>query len=168
MAMRSNADGPSPDDAKYHAPRLRKSEPSKMINEAHAGVYNMLKRLLFAAVFLGSGTVIAQSVDVKSIDADTDEATTVEIRKGKAAATAQNTWEISDGNSDVQGEPSATAKEARTSWSKACEGWKKDFRSDNKENKIINLNCGTPVCEGEVGSKLCTSKASYRIKTKVN
>jgi hypothetical protein len=71
-----------------------------------------------------------------------------------------------DGQADVEGEASATAKDAKKAWKAACADWKKEMKEDNKENKIISLSCGTASCSGEAGNKVCTSTATYKIKSK--
>ena len=128
-----------------------------------------MKQFIFL-ISLFSSLALAQSVDIKDVDTKGDENTTIEIRKGKKAeqATADRTWEITDGDADVQGDVATMSKEARTSWKKACEDWKKEFRGDNKENKIIALDCGTPNCSGDAANKSCVSKAKYKIKTRIN
>ena len=115
----------------------------------------------------------AQSVDVKNVDAQAGkdgDTTTIEIRKGKAAEVQKNEalWEVTEGDADVTGETAAMSKEAKSNWDKACKEWKKEFREDNKENKIISMNCGKADCSGDAGNKTCTSKATYKLKTKLN
>lgn len=75
-------------------------------------------------------------------------------------------WVVETDTADITGEPAALASEARKNWKKACDDWKKEFRENNKESKIINLNCGTMTCSGDVGNKSCVSKANYKIKTR--
>ncbi len=110
----------------------------------------------------------AQTVDVNDVKADSDSTTTIQIKKGKAGETIDNKakWEVQDGTADVEGEASATGKDAKKAWNKACADWKKEFREDNKDNKVLSLNCGTSTCGGEAGSKVCTSKATFKIKTR--
>lgn len=94
--------------------------------------------------------------------------TTIEVTKGKKAEETKPTWEVHEGQADIEGESSATNKEAKAAWKKACEDWKKEFRADNKDNKILSMSCGTSTCDGEVGQKTCVSKASYKVKTRVD
>src|SRR5688572_3541084 len=103
--------------------------------------------LVFTLVF--SGMLSAQTVDVKDVSTKTgdEESTTIEIKRGKKAdAKVENKWEIQDGVADLEGENGATNNEAKLSWTKACNNWKKEFRTDNKDNKILNLSCGTASC----------------------
>lgn len=133
-----------------------------------------MKLISLALIFaLSSFAASAQTVDVKGTDAGGQEdgtTTTIEIKKGKTGTvgTTEKLWELTEGTADVEGEASASTKDAKANWKKECNEWKKEFRSDNKENKIINLNCGQMTCGGDAGSKICTSKASYKIKTKMN
>ncbi len=123
--------------------------------------------LILALIF--STILTAQTVDIKDATSGDEETTTIEIKKGKKAETkAENKWEVQDGTADVEGESAATNKEAKAAWNKACTEWKKEFRTDNKDNKILSMACGSASCGGDAGSKVCTSKATYKIKTLMN
>lgn len=126
-----------------------------------------MKRFILI-VFFAAGIAQAQTVDLKDVTKDESETTTIEIKKGAAAAKAEALWEVHDGTSDLEGDPGTTVNNAKQNWKLVCNQWKKDFRADNKENKIINLDCGSARCEGEPSNRICTSKASYKIKTRVN
>ena len=112
----------------------------------------------------------AQKVDLK--DLDTQDSTTIEIRKGKggtaAAEKCQPVWEVVDGTSDISGEPGVSAKDANQSWKKACDAWKKEFRADNKGNNVISAECGVPSCSTDAGSRTCVSTAKYKVKTRLD
>lgn len=110
----------------------------------------------------------AQSVDIKDVPTSSDDSTTIEITKGKTSKSSEPTWEIVEGSAPIEGDPSAMNKDARTSWQKACDDWKKELREDNKENRIISVNCGKPNCSGTAGNKICSSEGSYKIKTKID
>ncbi len=132
-----------------------------------------MKTISLALVFAFSAFAFAQTVDVKGTDTNSmepDTTTTIEIKKGRTGTvpTGERLWEVTDGNADVEGEAAATNKDAKATWKKACDEWKKEIRADNKENKILALNCGSTNCGGEAGQKICTSKASFKIKTRVN
>jgi len=131
-----------------------------------------MKIVLLSLVLLASGAVSAETVDIKDVSAaqtGEESHTTIEIKKGKPGTLpTQNQWEVTDGTADVEGEAGATNKDAKANWKKACDSWKKETRDDNKENKVISLNCGQANCGGDAGAKVCTSKASFKIKTKVN
>lgn len=127
-------------------------------------------KALIVLISLYSSLSLAQSVDIKDVDTNGSENTTIEIKKGKKgeAPAGERNWEITEGDADVQGEVATMSKEARASWKKACEDWKKEFRADNKENKIILIDCGRPDCSGDATNKTCVSKAKYKVKTKIN
>lgn len=130
----------------------------------------MKKILLTILISLPFG-IQAQTVDVKDVPAQGDQTTTIEIKKRTGEEIDKKSkamWEIQDGRADVEGESSATEKEAKAAWKKACDEWKKEFRSDNKDNKIISMSCGLAQCGGEVGQKVCSSRANYKIKTRVD
>lgn len=122
-------------------------------------------------LMLLAAPAFAQTVDVKDVTTSAgDETTTIEIKKGKRDELKKNEamWEVADGTADVEGEVAPTAREAKQTWKKSCDDWKKEFRADNKENKILALNCGNPSCGGDNAQKTCTSQATYKIKTKLN
>ncbi len=126
-----------------------------------------MKAILITVTLLFTASAFAQTggVNVNEIEEGT---TTLEIKKtrGEKAKTGDPLWEVQDGSADLEGESAATAKEAKDAWKKACNDWKKEFRADNKENKILSINCGSSTCGGEVGQKTCTSKR--RTKSKRN
>ena len=116
----------------------------------------------------------AQKVDVKDVDGEStggeETTTTIEIKKNKKDDKKKDAkWEITENTADLESEPAATAKEAKAAWTKACKDWKKEIKDDAKENGniLMSSNCGTSNCGGEVGQKTCTSKATYKIKTKI-
>lgn len=125
-------------------------------------------KFVFVITCLISSLSFAQKVNVKDIDAKDDSSTTIEIRKGDKAIKTEPLWEVVEGNADINGEHQAARTEARTQWKKACDTWKKEIRDDNKENKIITLNCGTPSCLSETEGTACKSQANYKIKTRLN
>ena len=131
-----------------------------------------MKILLTLVISAFATAAWAETVDIKDVKTPEGEeasTTTIEIKKGKPGQVpTSNQWEMTDGNADVEGEAAATNKDAKATWKKACEDWKKEIRTENKENKVVSLNCGAMNCTGEAGAKVCTSKASFKIKTKVN
>lgn len=130
-----------------------------------------MKRIFVLALFVPF-FALAQHVDVKNVDAsgDADSTTTIEIRKGKAAQEAAKDakWEVTRGDADISGETAPINREAKANWKKACDEWKKEFRADNKDNKILSMSCGTPDCSGDAGNKVCNSKAAYILKTRID
>ncbi len=128
----------------------------------------MKRSLIFVSLLFPLWST-AQTIDVNNVDANSEGSTTIEITKNKkdSATAAAPKWEVQDGEADVEGESSATGRDAKAAWKKACKDWKTEIRNDNKENKVLSLNCGTVSCGGDAGSKVCSSKATYKIKTKV-
>lgn len=116
-------------------------------------------------------SVYAQKIDLKDVDADS-ESTTIQISKGNKKqddkTSCSASWEVVDGSNDIEGEPATMIKDAKASWKKACDDWKKEFRQDNKDNKIITINCGSASCSSDAGGKVCTSKATYKVKTRLD
>lgn len=118
-------------------------------------------------MLLFSFAASAQQVDIKGVDGATEGSTTIEIKKGTKDTLTNAKWETNDGTADIEGESAATSKEAKAAWKKACADWKKEIKEDNKDGKVISLNCGSAKCGGDAGNKVCTSSATYKIKSKV-
>ncbi|UYL10731.1 hypothetical protein B9G69_009105 [Bdellovibrio sp. SKB1291214] len=104
----------------------------------------------------------AQSIGVKDIPADGD--TTISVKKGNSA---DNKYEVTSGEDDVEGEEANLIKEARASWKKACADWKKELKELNKDNQVLSMNCGKMVCSTEGVESTCRSKATYKLKIQV-
>lgn len=125
-------------------------------------------RLIALLPFMAVSTLaLAQTANIKDIDASQDSSTTIEITKNKKTS-AQQKWEVQDMTATVEGEAAATAKEAKAEWSKKCKEWKaelKDQYKEDKENKLMSSDCGSASCGGEAGSKVCTSEGKYKIKS---
>ncbi|MGE3974929.1 MAG: hypothetical protein AB7F59_10420 [Bdellovibrionales bacterium] len=111
----------------------------------------------------------AQTVDVRDVKPDGSQTTTIEITKGeKSKKSAESQWEVEKGEDTIDGEHMPLKKEAREEWKKACATWKKEFRDENKDNKIIHVSCGQPTCISETEGSICRSKATYKIKTRLD
>jgi len=107
----------------------------------------------------------AQKVDLNKME---DGTTTYEISKNKKDTKCEDHWEFTEGSADISGDPTVMLKDANENWKKACDAWKKEFRGDNKDNKIITINCNKAECTSDAGGKVCTSKATYKIKSRLN
>jgi len=112
---------------------------------------------------LFSLNAFAQTANIKDIPLDKETNITISP-DGKKTTKA---WEIVDETSDIEGDPESMTKEARNSWKKACAEWKAETKENNKENKIISLNCGSPKCEkSENITTTCKSQAKLKVKVK--
>jgi hypothetical protein len=116
--------------------------------------------ILLAVLF--SLNASAQTANIKDIPLDKETNITISPDGKKEKA-----WEIVDETADIEGDPESMAKEARASWKKACAEWKAETKENNKENKIISLNCGSPKCEkSESVTTTCKSQAKLKVKVK--
>ncbi|WP_413585665.1 hypothetical protein [Bdellovibrio sp. HCB274] len=118
-------------------------------------VFGVLVTLLVSVSF-------AQSIGVKDIPADGD--TTISVKKG---STADNKYEVTSGEDDIEGEEANLIKEARANWKKACADWKKELKDLNKDNQVLSMNCGKMVCSKDGVENTCSSKATYKLKIQV-
>ena len=121
----------------------------------------MTKIILFAGIFV-STIVYSQEVSVGKIDTAQD--TTISIKKG-AHSDAKKKYSVVEGEHEVVGDKDVVAKSAEKNWKAACTEWKKEFREDNKDNKIISVTCGRMVCEKVGVESTCQSQAKFKIKT---
>lgn len=105
----------------------------------------------------------AQTANIK--DVPMNDTTTISIKKGEAAK--EKTYEIVEGEDEVSGDPELVIKEARASWKKACDEWKKEIKDLNKTNQLIHINCGKMACTKEGTDHSCKSQGKYKVKTKM-
>jgi hypothetical protein len=122
-----------------------------------------MKNILLTIVLAFSIQGIAAEVGVKVNKIDSNEDTTISIEKGKKSPYKH--YVMSEGEHDLSGDKDVVAKSAEINWKKECNEWKKEFRLDNKDNKIISITCGKMSCSKEGVETTCTSQAKYKIKT---
>jgi hypothetical protein len=122
-----------------------------------------MKRILLTMVFACSTQGFAAEVGVKVNGVNSNEDTTISIEKGKKSNYKH--YAISEGEHDLTGDKDVVAKSAEFNWKRECNEWKKEFRADNKDNKIISVTCGKMSCSKEGVETTCTSMARYKIKT---
>ena len=96
----------------------------------------------------------------------------IEIKKGGAYGAIvkpnEPLFEITQGEEDLSGDGAPLLKDARNNWKKSCADWKKEFKDMNKLNQILTMNCGKQVCTTEAMETTCSSKATYKLKVRVN
>ncbi len=120
----------------------------------------------FFLILLLTSICFSQNVGVKVDGLDANQDTTIEIKKGSKG---QNSlYEITEGEENIEGDPAPLLKEARTNWKKACRDWKNEFKEMNKENSIISAVCGKMNCTTQAMESTCSSKATYKVKIKIN
>lgn len=74
------------------------------------------------------------------------------------------TSDVLEGKAEVIGDAKPLLRVAKESWAKACSDWKNEVKTLNKENQVIALDCGTPVCAPEGVTSVCKSTGTYKIK----
>jgi len=84
-----------------------------------------------------------------------------------AHAQSSSVTDVLDGTAEISGDPQVLVKAARESWKKACEDWKKEVKDLNKDNEVLILNCNSPVCVQEGPHQICRSKATYKVRLKL-
>ncbi len=117
-------------------------------------------------LILSSANAQTTGVKIDNIDSSSED-TTISIKKGSSAAKAEKKFEIIDGDGEIVSDGKLLRNEAQESWKKACESWKKEIREDNKDNKILAINCGSQTCAPENGQTVCKSKGTYKLKVKM-
>ncbi|MFN8845811.1 MAG: hypothetical protein ACK5V3_16200 [Bdellovibrionales bacterium] len=133
-----------------------------------------MKNTLFCLVLTISFFSQAQNVGVNVQDINSEEGTTIEIKKGTKSSGSIGTlvtaplYQITEGDEVIEGDGAPLLKEARSNWKKACSEWKKEFKDMNKDNKILTMNCGKQECATAAMETVCSSKATYKLKVKMN
>jgi hypothetical protein len=133
-----------------------------------------MKHIIICLIATFSFSVQAQNVGVNVQDINSEEGTTIEIKKGVKSSGSIGTlvtaplFQITEGDESIEGDAAPLLKEARSNWKKACNEWKKELKEMNKENKILTMNCGKQECATAAMETVCSSKATYKLKVKVN
>jgi hypothetical protein len=124
-----------------------------------------MKKILLILGSMIAFAVQAEDVGVNVGKVDTSQDTTISIKKGASATDAKKKYSVVEGEHDVVGDKDVVAKSAEKNWKAACTEWKKEFREDNKDNKIISVTCGRMVCEKVGVESTCQSQAKFKVKT---
>ena len=122
-----------------------------------------MKKILLVVLVFSSFQVFSAEIGVKVNQNDTNQDTVISIEKGKK--NHYRHYVITDGEHDLTGDKNVVANAAELNWKKDCNEWKKEFRLDNKDNKIISVTCGKMSCIKEGVETTCSSQAKYKIKT---
>lgn len=120
---------------------------------------------LFLVAFVFSCMAFAQEVGVKvdKVNANNEEGTTISISKG-AKKDAKKKYIVTEGTEEVSGDKDVVLKNAEKNWQKACKEWKSEFKENNKENRIISMNCGKMNCTKNGVESTCESMAKYKVR----
>lgn len=122
-----------------------------------------MKTFILSTLLVLSMQVRAEEkTSVKINDMDTNQDTTISIKKGSAPAAKK--WTLTEGEEEISGDKAALLKEAEKNWKSACTEWKKEFKEMNKENKIVSMNCGKMNCSKEGVESTCVSKATHKVR----
>ena len=127
-----------------------------------------MKQFMMSAFVILSFSVIAQAeeIGVNLNKIDTSQDTTISIKKGDSAKTeAKKVWTLSEGEEEITGDEDVLLKKAQKNWKTACKEWKTEFKENNKDNKVVSMNCGKMSCSKEGVESTCSSKATHKIKT---
>ena len=90
----------------------------------------MFKILLISFI---STFVHAQDIGVKVNSINSDQDTTISIKKGDSAIKKKYT--ISEGQEELSGDKDVLKKTAEKNWRKACDLWKSELKENNKESQ---------------------------------
>ena len=121
---------------------------------------------LFLVSFVFGCMAFAQEVGVKvdKVNANSEEGTTISISKGSKTEKNKKKYVISEGTEEGSGDKDVVLKSAEKNWQKACKEWKTEFKENNKENKIISMNCGKMNCTKNGVESTCDSTAKYKVR----
>ena len=121
---------------------------------------------LFLVSFVFSCMVFAQEVGVKvdKVDATSEEGTTITVQKGANKSTNKKKYVVTEGTEEVAGDKDVVLKSAEKNWQKACKEWKTEFKDNNKDNKIVSMNCGKMNCSKNCVESTCESLAKYKVR----
>lgn len=118
---------------------------------------------LFVTLSLSSGSR-AETADVKVKGVNTNQDTSIIIKKGSTTANECTHYEIVEGRDEITGDPNFAREGAQVSWKNACKEWKTSMREMNKGNQMITLNCNSPTQEKSGDMTTYKSTGTYKMK----
>lgn len=122
-----------------------------------------MKKLILISIMTIAQFTWAEEVGVKVDQINTDQDTTISIKKGDSA-TAKKKYVLTEGEEDISGDKDVIKKKAENNWKTACADWKKEFKELNKDNKIVSVSCGKMICTKEGVESTCVSKATHKVR----
>lgn len=122
-----------------------------------------MKKILLLSILLVAQFSLAEEVGVKVDQINTDQDTTISIKKGDSASTKKK-YVITEGEEEISGDKDVIKKKAENNWKTACADWKKEFKELNKDNKIVSFSCGKMTCTKEGVESTCVSKATHKVR----
>ena len=133
------------------------------------GVFFSAFLIVGLALSFDSARALAEKANIKVSDLNTDEDTSIVIKKGPTAVLSEKPeFEVVSGEQDIEGDPAASSGEARTSWKAACADWKKEVKELNRENSILAISCNSPSATLlDSGQRQMRSTGDYKLKVRI-
>ena len=126
-------------------------------------------KLLIATLLSLSLHAFAEDVGYESeaeIKTKAQPGTIISVQKGTIPVNTD--FSITEGNDEIEGDPSPLQSTARDNWKKECAEWKKELKDLNKENQVLSMSCGSAKCAPTgTAQTLCKSNATYKLKVRV-
>jgi len=119
------------------------------------------------SVFAEDTTKITQKI---SNEDGKDSSVLIQTTKG---AKVSPDYEITSGEEDLAGDPTAGRAEAYKAWKETCAEWKKELKENNKDGQVLLSSCGTPKFTKDdsagVGSGLYVyrSQGKYKLRVRI-
>lgn len=116
-----------------------------------------MNKLLLLILTLNAGVAIAQKVEFKVDNTDLPN------------KLSPPDFEIVNGQVEIAGEPLNDKPKAFQAWKAACAEWEAKLRDSNKDkdDKIMDVSCGTATVEKDQFLFTYTSTGRYKIKTRI-
>jgi hypothetical protein len=110
-------------------------------------------------------------VKIKSKISNSDDNQAIVISKQKIKDSNEDLtkkFEIVKETAEIEGDDAITDSIALANWKQACNDWKKEIRELNKQNSLIQINCGKREKHStDMGKKQYVSQASFTAKVQV-
>lgn len=110
-------------------------------------------------------------VKIKSKISNSDDNQAIVISKQKIKDSNEDLtkkFEIVKETAEIEGDDAITDSIALANWKQACNEWKKEIRELNKQNSLIQINCGKREKRStDMGKKQYVSQANFTAKVQV-
>lgn len=125
-------------------------------------------KILFSLMSFIGLLSFAEKAQIKVNDINTDQDTSIVIKKGPQAGLKTCVeYQILDGKDEINGTPEFDKGKALAHWTDACKEWKASIKELNQGNQILLLNCNRATADKEGDTYTYHSLGTYKFKVKV-
>lgn len=126
-----------------------------------------MRQIIWIGSLLVVSFVFAEKAGVKIEDVNTDQETSITIKKGAQALKECVEYQIVDGKDEINSSPDFDRKKAYQDWKAECDKWRASMKEMNKDNQILQLSCNKARAGKDGEMTMYSSEGTYKVKVKI-